>query len=111
MGREVWGAGGLQPVAEDIEAINFVYLDGNGAVIATPVADLTQIRSIEITMVARTSRGDKEYTNNTAYSNQSHPPDTNPAGTTNIIIRPAPGDNYRRRALTTTVNCRNMGLQ
>jgi type IV pilus assembly protein PilW len=110
LGRKVW-SGALQPIAENIEAINFVYLDGNGAVITTPVADLSQIRSIEITMVARTTRKDKEYTNNTAYRNQSHPPDPNPPGITGITIRPAPGDNYRRRLLTTTVNCRNMGLQ
>jgi type IV pilus assembly protein PilW len=112
LGRKVW-SGALQPIAENIEAINFVYLDGNGVVIPTPVAasDLENIRSVEITMVARTSRRDKEYTNNTAYRNQSHPPDPDPPGITGITIRPAPGDNYRRRLLTTTVNCRNMGLQ
>jgi hypothetical protein len=103
LGREIWG-GGLQPVAENINALNFVYLDaastpldddGSGNV----VASIPVIRSIRITLVARTGRGDPGYTNNTAYRNKQ--------GT---VIYTAPGDNFRRKSLTCEIRCRNLGL-
>lgn len=79
LGRETWG-GGLQTVAENIDALNFVYLgeagvlddDGNGNV----VASIPDIRSIQITIVARTGREDP----------------------------------LRHKRLTTEVKCRNLGL-
>jgi type IV pilus assembly protein PilW len=82
-------------VAENIDALDFVYLDANGA----PTATLSDIRSVQISLVARTGRGDPGYTNNTAYQNKQ--------GTT---IYTAPGDNFRRKRLTTEVKCRNLGL-
>ena len=100
LGREVWN-GGLQQAAENIEVLNFVYLDENGAVLATPVSssDRSRIRSIEITLVARTEKRDKDYTNKTVFRNQR--------GT---LIYTAPGDGYRRLSLSFTIYCRNMGL-
>jgi len=82
-------------IAENIDALDFVYLDANGATTAT----LANIRSIQITLVARTGRGDPGYTNNTSYQNQQ--------GTT---IYTALNDNFRRKLLTTGVKCRNLGL-
>jgi type IV pilus assembly protein PilW len=82
-------------IAENIDALNFVYLDANGATTAT----LANIRSVQITLVARTGRGDPGYTNNTSYINQQ--------GTT---IYTAPNDNFRRKLLTAGVKCRNLGL-
>jgi type IV pilus assembly protein PilW len=84
-----------QPVAENIDALDFVYLDANGATTAT----LANIRSVQITLVARTGRRDPGYTNNTSYQNQQ--------GTT---IYTAPNDNFRRKLLTAEVKCRNLGL-
>jgi len=49
LGRKIW-SGGLQPVAENIDALNFVYLDAAG----NPTATLADIRSVEITIAART---------------------------------------------------------
>jgi type IV pilus assembly protein PilW len=46
LGRETWG-GGLQTVAENIDALNFVYLDANGNTTTT----LDDIRSVEITIL------------------------------------------------------------
>ena len=46
--------GGQQPVAENIDALDFVYLDENGNITASNMA----IRSVQITIVARTGRGD-----------------------------------------------------
>ncbi len=96
LGRAVWG-GGAQPVAEDVDALDLVYLDANGAVIANPAANLGSIRSIQITMVARSGRRDKEYRNSNTYLNQQ--------GT--VIFGPA-NDQFRRRLLTSTVRCRNL---
>jgi type IV pilus assembly protein PilW len=82
-------------IAENIDALDFVYLDANGATTAT----LANIRSVQITLVARTGRGDPGYTNNTSYQNQQ--------GTT---IYTALNDNFRRKLLTAGVKCRNLGL-
>ena len=92
-------------IAENIDTLNFVYLgeagplddDGNGNV----VASIPLIRSIQITLVARTGRGDPGYTDTKAYYNQQDL--VNP-------ILPAQNDNVRRRPLTAQIRCRNLGL-
>ena len=86
---------GTQTVAEDIDALNLVYLDEGGSITST----LSEIRSVQISIVARTGQGDPGYSNNSAYSNQQ--------GTE---IYPASGDSYRRKLLTEQVKCRNLGL-
>ena len=57
-------------IAENMDALDFVYLDEDGTVLATPVANLEDIRSVQITIVAKTGRGDTGYTNTAAYANQ-----------------------------------------
>jgi len=86
---------GNAAVAENIDALNFVYLDANGNV----TIDRLAVRSVQITLVARTSRGDPGFTDTTTY--------TNLQGTT---ILAAQNDDFRRRALSTHIKCRNMGL-
>jgi len=85
-----------QVVAQNINALDFVYLDGNG----TSTATLADIRSVQITIVAQTKHpllyGTK---NNQVYRNQQ-----------NTVIYVAPGDNVSRRTLTTLIHCRNLGL-
>jgi prepilin-type N-terminal cleavage/methylation domain-containing protein len=94
-------------LAENIDALDFVYLDaasppnvlndpGTGNVAAENIA---QIRSIQITMIARTARGDAGYTNNEIYQNQQ-----------GENIYTAPGDSFRRMVLTMHIKCRNLGL-
>lgn len=88
------------PVAEGIEALDFVYLDGNGTDITGTIGtDLARVRLVEITLLARTKKWDREFRNTATYSNRP--------GTWTFT---APGDNFRRRLLTTTVLCRNTGL-
>ncbi len=82
-------------IAENVDALDFVYLDQDG----NPTATISQIRSLRVTIVARTGRGDPGYTNTTAYYNQQDL--VNP-------ILAAPNDNFRRRRLTTTIKCRNL---
>jgi type IV pilus assembly protein PilW len=101
--REPWN-GGRQPLAKDIEILNLVYLDEDNEVLNPNLGDvsnleLEKIRSVQITMVARTEKPDPEYLNTNAYRNQQ-----------DEVILPAQNDHYRRRTLTTTIRCRNMGL-
>ncbi len=82
-----------QPVAENIDALNLVYLDKD----ENPTITLAEIRSVQITLVARTARGDRGLKNTTVYTNQQGD---------QIFV--APGDNFRRKLLTAQVNCRNL---
>ena len=95
-----------QTVAQNIDALDFVYLDGASPPVVlnpgrTNVAsgDLSKIRSVEITVVARISRGLLPTVNNNTYLNQQ--------GTQ--ILGPQ-NDNLSRRRLTTFIKCRNLGL-
>ncbi len=97
LGRKSTSTANNQPVAENIDALDFVYLDANG----NPTGTLSAIRSIQMTLVARTGRGDPGYTNTEAYYNQRD--SVNP-------ILPAQNDNFRRRLLTAQIKCRNLGL-
>jgi len=84
---------GQQPVAENIDALNFVYLDGSGAVTAI----LADIRAVQFSLVVRAETRDSNYVNNITYANLQ--------GTT--ILAP-PGDNMRRRLYRSSVVCRNL---
>ena len=90
-------------IAENIDAVDFVYLDkndtpldddGNGNVTAQD--SLRLITSIQITMVARTGLEDPKYIDTTTYKNQQ-----------GAVIYAAAGDHFRRRLITTNIKCRN----
>ncbi|MDY6952927.1 MAG: prepilin-type N-terminal cleavage/methylation domain-containing protein [Thermodesulfobacteriota bacterium] len=57
------GRGHFQPFAENIQAFTFEYLNGDGHV----TTKTTDIRQIEITITARTSRPDPNYPRNNGY--------------------------------------------
>jgi type IV pilus assembly protein PilW len=106
LGRDT--GGGLMPLARNVDALDFVYLDGNTPpnVIPTPVSagNLANIRSIQVTIVARAGEAGGvgfvgAFTDTTVYQNQQ--------GT---VILPAQNDSYRRLLLTTTIQCRNLGV-
>ena len=108
LGRQVSG-GLLDPLAENIDAINFVYLDGANPpnVLATPVpeSNRSDIRSIQITIVARSGQNLPglfyQATDDRIYRNQQ--------GAIILDMSAAP-DTFRRRLLTAEVRCRNLGL-
>ncbi len=84
-------------VADDIDALNFVYLD-SGSNVTTNSAD---VRSVQVTIVAR--GGDQpgfttEYSNPTVFRNLQ-----------GAIVFDPPDDGIRRTALSATISCRNMG--
>jgi len=55
--------GGAQPVAENIESLQFTYLDKNGNVSANP----PDIRMVKVTVTAKTNRFDPEYKGGDGY--------------------------------------------
>jgi type IV pilus assembly protein PilW len=89
----------LNPVALNVDALNFVYLDNAGLV----TADLDAIRSVQITLVARS--GDQipammhRQTDRRTYTNQQ-----------GDELLSAQNDTFRRIQLTAAVKVRNMGL-
>lgn len=91
LGRRT-GGGRNTPAAENMDGLNFVYLDENG----TPTSVLSEIRSVEVTLLARTARGDPGYWDNTIYANQRG------------AMLYAANDNFRRQMLTANIKCRNM---
>ena len=100
--REIWG-GGLQRLAENIEVLDLVYMDEDNNPINPGRTDvsstrLKDIRSVQVTMVAITDQADPDYHNTTVYRNQQG----------DILL--TANDKKRRRLLTSTIRCRNMGL-
>ncbi len=93
LGRDTGGGNVL--LAENIDALNFIYLDAENQV----TANVNEIRSVQISVVARTGQMDLGFTNNEDYQNQV------PA-----TIYSGGGDHFRRKLLTTQVKCRNLGL-
>lgn len=105
--RQVQGVN--QSVVDNVDCLDFVYLDSSGSALAFPIAasDLSKIRTVQITVVARAGRQDKGFINSTQYRRQPAPGSA--LGTQGSIIYTAPGDSFKRRALSVTVNCRNLG--
>jgi type IV pilus assembly protein PilW len=97
-----------QPVADNIEAIEFYYTLKDGTnVLPTAAAPLTaaqiaDIRSIQVSILARTRYPDRKYTDGQTYLPASNADEGTVWGPYN--------DNYRRRLLITSVTCRNLGL-
>jgi type IV pilus assembly protein PilW len=71
---------GPQPVAENIDNLQFAYLDSNG----NPTANPDDIRMIQVTIIARTDKTDPELAK--------------------------VGDGFRRRTLTSNIQLRNLAF-
>ena len=89
--------GGNRPIAENIEVLNFVYLDR----FRVPTNVAMDIRSVQVTIVAKSSRVNPGFfniqTDNQVYTNQQ-----------GAIVLPAMNDTFRRMAVTTDIKCRNL---
>lgn len=115
LGRRDGPSGGIPPtppprraVSEDIDAIEFFYTMDDGTQTTAPV-ELSDIRSVQISILSRTSNPDMEYINNLTYIPASGNAGWDLNGVTAGTGNP-PNDNFRRRLLITTIVCRNMGL-
>ena len=100
LGREVGGAGGLQPLAEFTDALNFVYLDAGGGVVTNPM-NADTVTSVQVTIVTRSSQNVPvmffKQTDNQTYQNQQ--------GT--VLLLPQ-NDQFRRMMVTSDIICRNL---
>jgi len=99
LGRKSPVTASNQPVVENVDALDLVYLDEAGNVLPTPVPNPSRIRSIQITLVVRAQKEDPHFSNSTVYRNQAGIPIFGPAN-----------DHFRRRLLTTEVLCRNLAF-
>lgn len=102
-------ATGHQPVADNIEMLEFAYLLKNGTVVgdATASGDHANIRAVRVSILARAKTADSKYTNTNTYRTalgtdwDSSPGDGNDDGF---------GDGFRRRLIITQIDLRNMRL-
>lgn len=105
IGRSVRG-GVRQPLALNIDVMDFRYLDENGVILdddgsGNVTTSLNRIRSIQITVVARSARADPKHTDTCAYYNLVD--SANP-------VLPAQNDGFRRRRLAGEILVRNLAL-
>ena len=95
-------------IAENIDALNFVYLDGdsppeplNPGMTDVSESSIPDIRSVQVTVVARTGKEDPHYTDSAEYKNKI---------AETIFTPPVDAVHFRRKVLRTSIKCRNMGL-
>ncbi len=90
-----------QTLAENIEALDFVYLNSNGVVIPQPIdaATIGNIASVQIAMVAKSERPDPQYSSTQSFTNMQ-----------GELLGTTYTDKYRREVLTAQVKCRNIGM-
>jgi len=94
------GGGGFQSISENIEKVEFYYTLADDTLTTTPTAaQLGNIRSVKISILAIIDKPDRKFVNTQTYTSASGADWT-----------PASPDNFRRRFQTMTVKCRNMGL-
>jgi type IV pilus assembly protein PilW len=63
LGRKI-GAGSNQPVAQNIDTLDFVYLDEEGKPLEFPIVNLRDIRAVQVTLVAKTAKPDSSFKQN-----------------------------------------------
>jgi type IV pilus assembly protein PilW len=107
LGREVGAAGGLQPLHSidmECDVLNFVYLDANGNVMATPVlaVNLGNISAVQVSVIIRSADAANpgfltRYTDTHSYVNLQ-----------GVEILAPPNDTFRRFQLSNTIACRNL---
>ena len=106
VGRED-GSGGLQPLAENVEALEFFYHLADGTT-ATDPANPADIRSVDVSLLVRTQYQIKGHRDTIAYFPASNP--KHEAGKENTVWGPF-NDGFRRKLLITNIRCRNLGLK
>jgi type IV pilus assembly protein PilW len=97
-------------IGENIDVLNFVYLDGaspepnalNPGITNVSASSIPDIRSVQVTVLARTGKEDRHYTYSTpSYKNKQDE---------DIFIPTGDDVHFRRKLLKTNIKCRNLGL-
>ncbi len=108
--RQHWDGAAMQTadISLNIDALNFAYLDadGNNLIVgsAVPAGQLADIRSVQISFVARAGKNPRHGRPNQNLDDKDY---MNQQG---AVILPAQNDRFRRIVLSTDVLCRNLGL-
>lgn len=98
-----WAGLSFQPIAENIEALEFNYIMEDGSSkLKPPRARFKQIRAVQISMLARSEFADPSYFHEGVYTTASGAKWEPTKG------KPAEA-HHRRRLLVTTIQFRNMG--
>jgi type IV pilus assembly protein PilW len=95
LGRDT--GGGLQPVAELIDAVEFNYILASGASTTAP-GTLSDIRAVQVSLLARGARPDEKFIDTATYTTASG------------AVWDPPDDHFRRRFVIVTIQLRNMGF-
>lgn len=105
LGRQIGNAGGFQPLADNIEALEFNYILDDGTTSLTP-SDLNKIRAVQVSILARSANSEQGYLRSRIVNT------VNPItySTASGVVWNPPDDNFRRRLVEITIQCRNMGL-
>ena len=88
---------GFQPMAENIEAVEFFYMLDGGATSLAP-ANLNDIRAVQVSILGRAANPSQGFQHNQTYTTAS--------GT----VWTPPQDNFRRRLVIVNIQFRNMGF-
>jgi type IV pilus assembly protein PilW len=107
LGREIGIApsnSGLEPVADNVDAMELVYHLADGTVTTNPVSP-SDIRSIEISLLVRTDETIRGYIDSTTYF-----PASNPTHDTDAKVWGPFNDPRQRKLLITEIKCRNLGV-
>ena len=97
LGRDDATGAGMQPVAELIDALEFNYILAGGASTTAPVS-LSDIRAVQVSLLARGARPDPKFVDRSTYTTASG------------VVWAPPNDNFRRRFVIVTIQLRNLGL-
>ena len=89
--------GGLQPLADNIEALEFNYILDDGTSRLDP-PNPNKIRAVQVSLLARATKPDRGFVNTKTYTTAS-----------GVTWNP-PDDNFRRRLVVTNIQLRNMGF-
>lgn len=88
----------LMPLADNIEALEFNYILDNGTTSLAP-PDLNKIRAVQVSILARAANPAQGFVNTGTFTTASG------------VVWTPPADNFRRRLVVTTIQCRNMGYK
>lgn len=98
--RNLGNDNGYQPVAENIDNMQVSYQLNDGAWVNTLTpANQARVRAVEVTLVGRTAHPQRMYTDTNTYNFSNDP-----------AANYTPNDAFRRKALSTTIKTRNVGL-